>query len=245
MSASTDTVLENPAETVAPLVYKLIKDTERHGADLFPGSSDFRAGEATVSLTPAGVYYSQSGQQLSALKSLAERLSLIALPSSGLVPYTDASARAGSTATRARLAFRPAWRPQIVNAGSHEEVIAVLRLFRLDAVADRLGYLCSLAYDDPDEAHLEIESLRPMALFLMSHRQLRDPQIGVTPNGLMQIEWRLPSNGILAMEFLLSGLIRFAAISAPAQRGVDRLSVNGTLPVGATLEAVRPFTVLL
>ena len=78
-----------------------------------------------------------------------------------------------------------------------------------------------------------------------SHRPLRDPQIGVTPNGLMQIEWRLPSNGILAMKFLLSGLIRFAAISAPAQRGVDRLSVNGTLQADATLEAVRPFTALL
>ena len=39
--------------------------------------------------------------------------------------------------------------------------------------------------------------------------------------------------------------IRFAAISAPAQRGVDRLSVNGTLSVDSTLEAVRPLTVLL
>ena len=153
--------------------------------------------------------------------------------------------REEATAEGDVLTRHPAWRPQIEAAGTHEEIITALRLFGLDAVADRLGYLCSLAYDDPDEAPIEIESLRPMALFLMSQRQLRDPQIGITPNGLMQIEWRLPSNGILAMEFLFSGLIRFAAISAPAQRGVDRLSVNGTLPVDSTLEAVRPFTVLL
>ena len=153
--------------------------------------------------------------------------------------------REEATAAGDVLTRHPAWRPQIEATGTHEEIITALRLFGLDAVADRLGYLCSLAYDDADEAPIEMESLRAMTLFLMSQRQLRDPQIGVTPDGSMQIEWRLPSNGILAMEFLLSGLIRFAAISAPAQRGVDRLSVNGTLPVDSTLEAVRPFTVLL
>ena len=44
------------------------------------------------------------------------------------------------------------------------------------------------------------------------------------------------------MEFLPSGLIRFAAISAPARAGVERLSVNGTLPRDATMQAVQPFT---
>ena len=133
--------------------------------------------------------------------------------------------REEATAEGDVLTRHPAWRPQIEAAGTHEEIITVFRLFGLDAAADRLRCLCSLAYDDPDEACIEIES------------QL--------PNGLMQIEWRLPSNGILAMEFLLSGLIRFASISAPAQRGVDGLSVNGTLSVDSTLEVVRPFTVLL
>ena len=121
-------------------------------------------------------------------------------------------------------------------------IIGVLRLFRLDAIADRLGYLGQLVEDDPDEPSMSIESLRGLALFLMSERQLPDPQIGVTPNGLAHIEWRLPPNGFLAMEFLPSGLIRFAAISAPAQPGLDRLSVNGTLPKDETLAAVQPFT---
>ena len=136
----------------------------------------------------------------------------------------------------------PAWQPQIESASTHEEIIAVLRSFGLDAIADRLNYLRQLVEDDPDEPSMSIESLRALALFLMSERQLPDPRIGVTPDGLAQIEWRLPTNGILAMEFLSSGLIRFAAISVPAQRGVERLSVNGTLPKDAALEAVRPFT---
>ena len=89
---------------------------------------------------------------------------------------------------------------------------------------------------------MSIESFRALALFLSSERQLPDPQIGVTPDGLAHIEWRLPPNGILAMEFLPSGLIRFAAISAPAQRDHERLSVNGTLPKDETLSAIQPFT---
>jgi hypothetical protein len=124
----------------------------------------------------------------------------------------------------------------------HKEVVAALRTFGLGKVADRLVYLRSLAHDDPDEAEIEIESLRAMALFLISERQLQDPIIGVTPDGLMQIEWRLPSDGILAMEFKPSDLVRFAAISAPAQADVERRSVNGTLPADEALEAVRPFT---
>ena len=139
----------------------------------------------------------------------------------------------------------PAWQPQIESASTHEEIIAVLRSFGLDAITDRLNYLRQLVEDDPDEPSMALESLRAMALFLMSERQLAAPQIGVTPDGLAQIEWRFPTNGILAMEFLSSGLIRFAAISASAQRGVERLSVNGTLHKDAALEAVRPFTARL
>ncbi len=139
----------------------------------------------------------------------------------------------------------PAWQPQIESASTHEAITAVFRSFGLDAIADRLNYLRQLVEDDPDESPMAIESLRAMALFLMSERQLAAPQIGVTPDGLAQIEWRFPTNGILAMEFLSSGLIRFAAISAPARPGVERLSVNGTLPKDAALEAIRPFTARL
>ncbi len=147
-----------------------------------------------------------------------------------------------STAIHVKSAHRPAWRPQIAGATTHEEVIAVLRLFGLDTVADRLVYLRSLADDDPDEPRIEIESLRAMALFIMSERNLRDPRIGVTPDGLIQTDWRTADNGILAMVFLPSGLIQFAAVSGPAQPETERWRVNGALPKDETLLAVRPFT---
>ena len=137
---------------------------------------------------------------------------------------------------------RPAWRPQITAASTHEEVIAVLRMFGLDSIADRLGYLRSLVYDDPDEPPIDLESLRAMALFIMSERQLPLPRIAVSPDGMIQIEWRPEDSGIIAMNFLPSGLIRFAAISSTDACEGDRLRVSGTLPKDAAMEAVQPFT---
>ena len=134
---------------------------------------------------------------------------------------------------------------EIETASTHEEISVALRLKGFEAAAERLSQLGRLVAKNSDEPHLEIESVRALASFLMSEKQLPEPQIGVTPNGLVQIEWRVPTNGILAMEFLISGLIRFAAISAPAQPGIDRLSVHGTLPKDATLKAVSRFTRLL
>ena len=81
-----------------------------------------------------------------------------------------------------------------------------------------------------------------MAHLLMNERQLPDPRTSVTSDGLVHIEWRFPSNGILAMVFLPSGLIRFAAVSVPASKRIEQLTVNGTLPRDKALAAVRQFT---
>ena len=130
----------------------------------------------------------------------------------------------------------------ISTAAMPEKIIAALRLCNLDAIADRLSYLHRLVEDDQDEQSINIDSLRELALFFLSERQLVNPQIGVNPDGLAQVEWLVGERGSLAMVFLPSGFIRFAAISAPAQRGVERKSVNGTLPKSETMDAIRPFT---
>ena len=174
--------------------------------------------------------------------TIADYLVLIEDVSARTLVSTAPASFGGSTTIQGKRTYRPPWRPQITDAVTHAEIIAVLRLFGLDVVASRLVYLCSLADDDPDEPSIEIESLRAMALFIMSERNLLDPRIGVTPDGLIQIEWRVPDNGILAMMFLPSGLIRFAAVSGPYQPETDRWSINGTLPKDGTLSAVEPFT---
>ena len=122
------------------------------------------------------------------------------------------------------------------------EVIATLRLFGLHAVADRLGYLRSLAEDDPDEKPIDLESLRRFSHFIMRNRRLPDPEISVSPEGFAHAEWRVGEGGILAMQFLPVGLVRFAAVSHPAGRDVHRQSVNGVLPPSDMLDAIRVFT---
>ena len=137
------------------------------------------------------------------------------------------------------------WKRHIKDATKQEEIIAIVRLFGLEAIADRLSYLQKMIADDPDEQPIVLDSLRQLTLFLMSERQLPDPQIGVNASGLMQVEWRVPENGILAMEFLPSDFIRFAAVSAPVTHGPQRMTVSGTLRKDATLEAVGEFTSLI
>ena len=141
------------------------------------------------------------------------------------------------------------WQPQIENASTPEEIIDILRRFNLAAIADRLTDLRELVEDDPEESPMELESLRSLATFLMSEireRQLPEPEIGVTPDGLVEIAWSLPPhNGILAMDFLISGKIQYTAISAPAQHGAERETASGTSTKDQIMKDVQSFISLL
>ena len=132
--------------------------------------------------------------------------------------------------------------PRLVDLASCSSIIASLRQAGLDKVADRIGYLQSLVEDDPDEPPIALESLRQMALFLVSERQLGDPQIGVSPDGLMGAQWRTDDDDLVVMEFLADGLIRFAAISASSGGDLERQRVSGILGKNETLQALGSFT---
>ena len=116
-----------------------------------------------------------------------------------------------------------------------------LRESGLDQSAERLGYLQRLADEDPDEAPIALESLRQLTAFLIDERELGQPEIGVSPNGVALAQWRVMGGGILAMEFPGSGLIRFAGTSGRTGHGRASRRVSGTLPKAEALRAVRPF----
>ncbi len=130
----------------------------------------------------------------------------------------------------------------IAAATTPQEILLLLRESGFRHTADRLRYLQDLARDDPDEPSMVIDSMKALVAFLAAERSLSDPEIGISPNGLAQIEWRIPQNGILAMEFLPTSLIRFAAVSASTHPADTRLRVNGTLPRSEVLDAIRSFT---
>ena len=130
----------------------------------------------------------------------------------------------------------------VAEADKHEEIIGVLRLQGLDSVADRISYLLRVSAGDTDEPPLHIDSLRYLAQFLFTERHLKSPRIGVSPDGMLQIEWLSDSIGILAMWFLVDGNIQFAAIEGKSQAGIERRRVSGVLSKEDTMRAVRPFT---
>ena len=229
------------AKDLKPFVCTVIADAKKRELSPWSTVSEFGADDDSTSSHSPLPNRHDSGHRPMALEWLAKELALIADPLASRVVHVLAPSVL-STATQIAATPRPAWQPQIETASTHEGIVAMLRLFGLATVADRLSYLRSLADDDPDEPTIKIESLRAMALFLMDERQLPDPHIGVTPDGLIQVEWRLATRGILAMVFLTSGMIHFAAISGPTQAGIERLRVNGTLPKDGALAAVQPFS---
>ena len=93
------------------------------------------------------------------------------------------------------------------------------------------------ALDDPA---IVVASLRELALFLLSQRRPVDPEIGLSPNGLLLAEWASADRGVLAMKFLPGGIIQFAGVSATGGAG-PRLRVHGELPKDRALDAVRAF----
>ena len=132
-----------------------------------------------------------------------------------------------------------------------EEIIAMLRRSGLTGVADRLGYLRQLEHEeeDADDLPLALDSLRELAQFLMDERWLPEPEIGVSADGLAHAEWRFPEipaitggNGLLVMEFLCSGRVRFAAIAKRTEAKQEPSRIDGTLYKVEALRAVRSFT---
>lgn len=129
----------------------------------------------------------------------------------------------------------------ILSATAHEQILAALRPLGFGAMADRLAYLHAITgEEDPDEPPMAISSLRHCALFFASEPQHRDADIGVSPDGLLQAQWRLTGGGVLAVRFLPNGFLQFAGVS---ESGIpaERRRVHGTLPKDQALQAVRPF----
>ena len=126
-----------------------------------------------------------------------------------------------------------------VDFETRTEMTAALRESGLERSADRLGYLQRLADEDPDEDPIAIASLRHLTSFPMDQRHLGQPDIGVSPDGVALAQWRVTGNGILAMEFLDSGLIRFAGASGPGGHDGESLRVSGTLPKTKALKTIQ------
>ena len=148
-------------------------------------------------------------------------------------------------------------RSPIMEGTEEKEIWNALKSHGLNELAARLAQLRELLDEDPDEPDLAIESIQSFAEFFMQETHLPVPEIGAGTEGFVEAEWRIASNGdraatpderywgsgdgILAMKFLPTGLVRFAATSGPAGQGKERLRTNGILPRKSTLPAIQTF----
>ena len=139
------------------------------------------------------------------------------------------------------LAEKLSWRRFLNAATAPRQITDLLRGFGRNTIADRIDYLRGLHHDDPDEPQLEFESLRTLANLVLSEGQLPDPEIGLTPRGLTVGQWRMPPDGILAMEFHAHDWIRFAGIGSNPRPSDQRRRISGMLEKHRAMSAIRDF----
>ena len=128
---------------------------------------------------------------------------------------------------------------QITDANDHEEIFSLLDIVGCKKMAMRLRYLHEITKDDdPDDPAMQFASLREFARFFTSEDVLLpDPEIGISPNGLLQAEWRLNKASAL-MKFLPDGNVRFAA-TLGRRDGQCRIQGEDTKEVA--LATVQPY----
>ena len=130
----------------------------------------------------------------------------------------------------------------VTNADMSMEIIAILRLSGMVAIANRLSSLRQITDNDPDEAPMNVESLRYLALFLLSEREMRAPQIGLNPDGILGATWRMVDHTVVDIEFLPNSLIRLAALGPRAGSGSIRQRVSGLMEKKKAVRTIRSFT---
>ena len=145
-----------------------------------------------------------------------------------------AAHRVGEVMENSIFALSHPWKHHVAMAYSKEDVIALIRRFGLESTANRLTYLDGLAEDDPEEEHFVLESLRRFAVFVLD-RHLPPPKIGISPGGLVHAVWWVP-DGVLSMDFLPSGKVRFAAVLRDGE-----WSTRGVLPPYRMMEKIGLF----
>jgi hypothetical protein len=85
------------------------------------------------------------------------------------------------------------------------------------------------------------ESLRLMLQFLEVNKQLRQPTITLTPDGMFRAEWTNTRDEHLAISFEPDGLARFVVFSPENRRPRQIRRVSGVTPTNSLAEVLAPY----
>ena len=127
---------------------------------------------------------------------------------------------------------------QINDATDHDEIFNLLEFANHQNIAQRLRYLHDITQNgDPEDPAMEFVSLRELALFFASDDvSLPDPEIGISPDGLLQAEW-YSTDATVLMKFL-EGNIRFAAMTNDQD---EPQAIQDTGSKEHALQSILPF----
>ncbi len=130
---------------------------------------------------------------------------------------------------------------QLRNATAREEIFMILDQSDHKEIVKRLRYLHDITpHNDPDDPDMELDSLRELALFLTADgASIPHPEIGITPEGTLQLEWYLGHTSAL-MDFLPDGNVQFAGISNAESDHAEQ-SVQNIGSKQLALQSILPF----
>ena len=127
--------------------------------------------------------------------------------------------------------------PSIGPQDDAETVLHKLETGLLEHVARRIRYLELEIDEEEGEEPIDLKSLHRFAQFMLENRAIGSPSTWIDHLGFLGLEWRIPylesvgepadvgtehwgrGDGILAMVFLPSGLVRFSGTSGPVWSG--------------------------
>lgn len=104
---------------------------------------------------------------------------------------------------------------RLVNLDSLEfrPLVALLRARELGDVAERMDDLHDIVLEDPEVDSIDIVSFRQMVGFMLCRPGLPEPGIGITLEGFVHLEWKLPERGRVVMKFIGAGKVRVVVMS--------------------------------
>ena len=130
---------------------------------------------------------------------------------------------------------------KIADATTPDDIVSVLEERGIVRAARRIVALSELHERDPDEPEVDLESLRRLATTMVANPAWGEPRLTLNDKGYMHAEWSTVENGRIAMTFLPSEMVDFAAISAPVKSGAEILRIGGRHIGAEAINAVRWF----
>jgi len=111
-------------------------------------------------------------------------------------------------------------------------------------LAVKLNFLNEVVNEDPDEDSISIDSMRNFISFLQNTKNLKCPNVALTPSNEIHAQWRTAPNRHFAAVFLQTGETRFV-IFAPNSRDPEMIDrISGLTSVDSLLETTQPHKVL-